>query len=43
MCSSDLVDVSWGVASFKVIDNLHESEPIQLRPIEPAAIGEQGN
>jgi serine/threonine protein kinase len=28
------VCVDWGVASFKVIDNLHESEPIQLRRID---------
>ncbi len=27
------VNVSWGVASFEIIDDLHESEPIQLRPI----------
>ena len=40
---SRTVEVSWGVASFKVIDNLHESEPIQLQPIERDAIGEQGN
>ena len=28
------VEVSWGAASFRAIENLHESEPIQLRPID---------
>ena len=28
------VEVSWGVASFRAIENLHESEPIQLRRID---------
>jgi hypothetical protein len=29
--------VKWGTAYYGVIDNAHDSEPIQLRPIEQPA------